>query len=174
MASSRGHFSFLFMKTFICIFIAFFLLTSCGRNSKKIIGVECFNTDKKQTFKQITNQNLIHYNTLKDSIFNLPHAPLHKVLSSPNYKTYVGMYYKVSVNAVQDSLSNSAFLIKQRKDTLGYHYLLNNKNRAAYAFLKPSEKASPLIFLKISNDKHILEQLYARENYYAEKLRCKE
>ncbi len=143
-----------------------------GNQNSKILGVECFENPDSQHFSKIGKQEINQYNLIKDSVFKLPHAPLHKVITAPKHKTFVGLYHNRKPSSVKQKLSESTYRMDQKKDTLGHHFLLKKNERMAYAFFYQNQKEQLLIFLNISKDPDTLKRLFTDSNYYHKQLAC--
>jgi hypothetical protein len=147
------------------------LLSFCQRSKPTVMGLPCYNLDSRSKVTTLTQQHLTNYQHLKDTIFKLPHAPIHRCLKGSDHLTYVGLYTDDSLASVKDSLSENPYLIKQRTDTLGFHCMLNNEGEKAYLFLTNGE-AGPLLFLNRGTSDSVAKKAFMNKHYYARRLQC--
>lgn len=135
------------------------------------MGLPCYTTDSKTTVHTVTRKYMKNYQHLKDTVFKLPHAPIHRFLKRPNRLTYVGIYTDDSLRYIKDSLSNHNYLTKQRSDSLGFHCMLDKDGKKAYVFLTPGE-SGPLLFLNCWKSDSIANRAFMNKQYYATRLAC--
>ncbi len=156
--------------------IALALLTSmlylqCQRSRPTIMGLPCYQKGEGTKVKKLTNNQMTNYQKLKDSVFRLPHAALHRCLEAPQSQTYVGIYTDDSFKTVQQKFKSHPLIRKQRTDTLGFHGLLRSKGDLGYIFLTKG-RAGPVLFLTQGATSQKTQALFENRNYYASKLEC--
>lgn len=154
---------------FSILFFSIFL--SCQNSDKKIIGLDCFQKGKKQAFQAINNDKMKRYRHLKDSIFKLPHAPLHKSLKGPQTMTFIGIYNNKAYDSLKAQLKGLKSLQRSRLDSLGFHGLLKTSKEEAYVFIKPTDR-NPLLFLVDHNQQGKAQGIFKEEDYFTRKISC--
>lgn len=122
-------------------------------------------------FKKLNKSAHQHYKNLKDSIYLLPHLPLHKHLRSSGMQTYIGLGYQKSFEDLCDSILNNPNVVDSRQDSIGHHYMLKTKERSAYLMLKNTSKY-PLLFINISEGHQNLNNLFYNKTFYKGRFKC--
>lgn len=171
---SSGSYIQIGMRRFLLsAFIVIISVTGCINNqNNKLIGVDCFELPEKHKFNRVNEEELKQYNRLKDSVFKIPHAPLHKVIVGPANKTFVGLYHRNNPDSIAQKLSKNPYKTDQRQDTLGYHYLFRKEQNMAYSFLYNNPKGQMLLFLNISSKPETIKELFTDKAYYPKQLDC--
>jgi hypothetical protein len=147
------------------------LLCFCQRSRPTIMGLPCYTAGSKTKVHTVTQTHMKNYQHLKDTVFQLPHAPIHRVLKRPEHLTYVGIYTDDSLASIKDSLSIHSYLTKQRTDSLGFHCMLDNEGQKAYIFITAG-KEGPLLFLNRGKSDTVISNAFMNKQYYAKRLAC--